>query len=135
MKKVLVIIALISFGLPMLAEEATTYSTESVRSFARPNDSRFQYSLPERGAFKFPSRKSAAQTSSSVSSEDDSDEVELDTSDIKPVKKVIKRMSADSEANTQEFDKSNMPMNYDNFPKYYNPNDMSTQQFMPMFGY
>lgn len=135
MKKFLVIIALLSLAFPVLAEETTTYSTESVRSFARPSDARFQYSLPERGAFKFPARKSSAQTTSSVSSEDDSDAVELDTSDIKPVKKVIKRMSADSETNTQEFDKSNMPMNYDNFPKYYDPNDMSTQQLMPMFGY
>ena len=32
-------------------------------------------------------------------------------------------------------DGKDMPMNYDAFPKFYDPNDMMNQQFMPMMTY
>lgn len=138
MKKILLLTAIISFMIPVGAEEitdttSTVTSTESVRSFTRPYDSRFQYSLPERGTFKFPPKKSS--TVSTKTEGDEEDAIELDTTNIKPAKKVIKKLSSDSAIQNKTFDASDMPMNYGNFPKYYDPNDMSTQQFMPMMGY
>ena len=130
MKKLIIAMAILTCALPVLADDENVYSTESVRSFARPNDARFQYSLPDRSRFKHNSKQSSESTVKS-----DEDAIELDVADTRPAKKIIKKMSSDAEANTQTFDRSDMPMNYDSFPKYYDPNDMSTQQFMPTMSY
>ncbi len=105
------------------ASEVTVPATESVKYFAKPIDSRFQYSLPERKHFSSSSKKSSA--------ENDTDEITIDTSN-KPVKKVIKVMTSEPAESNPNVDRSSLPMNYDSFPKFYDENDMSTQQFMPM---
>ena len=105
------------------ANEVTVPATESVKYFAKPMDSRFQYSLPERKHFKSSFKKSSA--------ENDTDEITIDTSS-KPVKKVIKVMTSEPTESNSNVDKSSLPMNYDSFPKFDDANDMSTQQFMPM---
>ena len=129
MKKYLLILLLLGFTVPVFAAESDTYSIESVRSFARPNDSRFQYTLPDRGSFRIPKKSSTAAESL------DDDVIELDTSDVKPVKKVVKTLSADYDKNQNKFDNSQVPMNYDSFPRYFDPNDLGNQQFMPMMGF
>jgi len=107
------------------ATEVTVPATESVKSFARPTDPRFQYSLPQR-------KKSYFKKSNNG---DDTDEITLDEN-VKPAKKIIKVMSAEqTESSAKNVDRSNIPMNYDSFPKYYDANDMSTQQFMPMMSF
>ena len=130
MKKLIIAIAILTCTLPVLADETTTYSTESVRSFARPNDARFQYSLPDRSRFRLNSKQSTESTTKS-----DEDAIELDVANTRPAKKIIKKMSSEADTNTQTFDRSDMPMNYDSFPKYFDPNDMSTQQFLPTMGF
>lgn len=120
------------FILPAFAAEYTVPNVESVKSFSRPYDSRFQYSLPER---KNVSVFGRAPESSQNSAYDDDDDIVLDASNIQPQKKVIKKLSADSAAPKNNVDNSNVPMNYDSFPKFYNANDMMNQQFMPMMNY
>lgn len=136
MKRFIIITMFAAVILPAFAEENASLdnngnpvpAVESVRYFARPSDSRFQYSLPDAKKFK-PFKK--AETASL-----DDDAIELDEQDIRPAKKIIKRMSADSDSSSSyEVDNSALPMNYDNFPKFYNPNDLSNQQFLPMIGY
>ena len=41
-------------------------------------------------------------------------------------------MTSEPAESNQAVDRSSLPMNYDSFPKFYDENDMSTQQFMPM---
>ncbi len=126
---VITIVASMGCFLPAKADEApvttevTVPATESVKYFARPVDSRFQYSLPERKHFKSSFKKSLKET--------DTDEITIDTS-YKPTKKVIKVMSSEQTEPIPSVDRSDLPMNYDSFPKFYDANDMSTQQFMPM---
>lgn len=105
--------------------------TESAKSFARPYDSRFQYGLPERksSASVFGRRERATETTS------DAEEVVLDATDVTPQRKVIKKISTNLEEQPANTGKNDVPMNYDNFPKFYNSNDMMNQQFMPMMNY
>ena len=124
MKKFIAIIFVLSVFVPAFAAEFSVPQVESVKSFTRPDMSRFQYSLPE--------NKNFIKRKSSVQNDNDIDEITLDEDEIKPVKKVIKRIN--TENSVQQFNPSdikNAPMNYDNFPKFYNPNDLMNQQFIP----
>ena len=134
MRKVfsIMLLGLVIFPMAAVAAESDVQKIESVKYFARPNDSRFQYSLPDKKNMKFSRKKSSTEEESS-SDED----IVLDSSAAQQgEKKIIKRMSAgtDLKQNT-DIDKSTMPMNYDSHPKFYDPNDMSQQQFLPMMTY
>ena len=120
MKKFILIAFFTSIMVPAFAADFAVPEVESVKSFTRPDMSRFQYSLPEHANFTPFKKKSAVV------------EITLDEDEIKPVRKVIKRI--DSNSKPQQFnpdDVKDQPMNYDNFPKFYNPNDLMNQQFMP----
>lgn len=128
MKKFLFLLALVSLAVPVLAadEASVTPGVASVKYYTRPDMSRFQYGLPEPGDFHLRKKKNKDTAADSL------DVITLDEDDIKPVKKVIKRVQPS--ANPQQFDPQdvkNSPMNYDNFPKFYNPNDLMNQQFIP----
>ena len=128
MKKYLItLIAVLTF-LPAVATEPTYSNIESVKSFAKPIDARFQYGLPDKNSFKKHHDAKASTT------EGDSGEIVLDTSKAKPQKKIIKRLSPDADLENLDnnIDNSTMPMNYDNFPKFYDPNSMTQNQFLPM---
>lgn len=137
MKRIFSGIFLLSMMLnPVLAADYTAPKVESVKTFAAPYDSRFQYGLPEgRNLNVFNRNKSSEVQSSSDGYDYEDDEILLDTKNVKPEKKVIKKLSADTPAATQKTDRSDEPMNYNSFPKFYNSNDLMNQQFMPMMGY
>lgn len=132
MKKILYLFLLSGLMLPACAEEITTSQTKpepttlsrESKFYSMPNDTRFQYDLPNfRG-------KNAASASQSFSDE----EITLDPSTVKPVKKVIKTLNTTSGTKNQP-QSTDMPMNYNSFPKFYDANDMLQNQptMMPMF--
>ena len=124
-------LAVLIIGIQVFASETTIPAVESVKSFARPSDARFQYSLPDKNKFKKHETKAS-------STEAPSGEIVLEPSDIKPQKKIIKKLSADTDLNSinNNIDSSTMPMNYESFPQYYDPNSMTQNRlFMPMTGY
>ena len=125
MKKLVITFVLASIFCPAFASDFAVPEVESVKSFVRPDMSRFQYNLPEGKNFNWIKKKSAENYN-------DIDEIVLDEEDIKPVKKVIKRINPES--TPQQFnpaDLKNAPMNYDNFPKFYDANNLMNQQFIP----
>lgn len=127
MKKVLLSIVLSLFFLPAFSADVEVPSVQSVKYFSQPQDSRFQYDLPAAKDFlKF--KKDSKQD---IENEDA--EVTLDAEDIKPAKKIIKKLGDNPEPKEQTLNQQDLPMNYDSFPKYYDANDMMQQQFMPMF--
>lgn len=117
--------AVLAFVLPAYSEQVEIPNTESVRYFSQPQDARFRYDLPEGNPFAF--RK---DNKAKVENEDA--DITLDEEDVKPVKKVIKKLSDNPKPNEQPLNREDMPMNYDSFPKYYDANDMMQQQFLPM---
>ena len=141
MRKFIVAILLSAFLLPVSAAEFAIPNTQSVKSFSRPYDNRFQYSLPEGKSFSVFSRTKQVKepqehfSTSEFEDADDEEEVVLDTKYVAPQKKIIKKLSADSMPKNNNVDGKDMPMNYDAFPKFYDPNDMMNQQFMPMMTY
>lgn len=124
--------------IPAAASEFSIPGSTSVTSFSRPYDSRFQYGLPTGKSLNVFGRrhnpKDEESFTTSVDDEDDEDIV-LDTKTVAPQKKIIKKLSADSQPNNSNVNYKDVPMNYDSFPKFYDPNDMSNQQFMPMMTY
>lgn len=108
---------------PQTKHEPTTLSRES-KFYSMPNDSRFQYDLPN---FRGKNSSSATQSSSD-------EEIILDPSTVKPVKKVIKTLNT-SNGTKPPTQPTDVPMNYDSFPKFYDANDMLQNQptMMPMF--
>ena len=143
MKKFIIASALLStIVLPSVATEFSIPGTQSVKSFSRPYDTRFQYGLPEGKSLNVFSRNRQAEepkehfsTSEFEDADYDEEEVTLDTKYVTPQKKIIKKMSADSTPKNNYSDGKDIPMNYDAFPKFYDPNDMMNQQFMPMMTY
>ena len=125
MKKMLFAFAFAALILPAHSEQVEIPNTESVRYFSQPQYSRFRYDLPEGNPFSF--RK---DNKAKVENEDG--DITLDEEDVKPVKKVIKKLSDNPKPNEQPLNREDMPMNYDSFPKYYDANDMMQQQFLPM---
>ncbi len=138
MKKGLVVAMLSMLVLPMAAvAETEVPAVESVKSFARPNDARFQYSLPDRKQIKQrrEQRKAAKMAPTETAKDADDDEIWLDTSNVNTSKKVIKKINPEANYDNSNVKIDNAPMSYDTFPKFYDPNDLSQQQFMPMVGY
>ena len=141
MKKILMTGLLLAVISPVMATEFSVPGSTSVKSFSRPYDSRLQYSLPEGKSFSVFSRNRQANEPKehfSTSEFDDSDEEEdvvLDPTTVKTQKKIIKKLSSDYTPSNTDVDSKNTPMNYDAFPKFYDPNDMMNQQFMPMMTY
>lgn len=140
MKKLAVSFLLAAVMLPVAATEFSVPNTESVKSFSRPYDSRFQYSLPEGKTLNVFGRRTQTEpqehfTTNPYDSDDDDDEdIVLDTKNIPTQKKVIKKLGPEYKPNAN-VDSKDKPMNYDAFPKFYDPNDMMNQQFMPMVTY
>lgn len=125
MKHFLVLLFLTIILTPVYSAEISVYGAESAKELVRPDYSRFQYDLPEGKSFGALKRKFSKQQDNSF------DEITLDEDDIKPVKKVIKRIQPQAEPKKYDPNSTDNPMNYDNFPKFYNPNDLMNQQFMP----
>ena len=133
MKNFMYVLFLSTLMLPACAEdiakpssvtpEATTMSREA-KFYSMPNDSRFQYDLPN-----FKDRGNSVKNTTS------SEEITLDPQTVKPVKKVIKTLnSSQASGNKTEPARSDMPMTYESFPRFYDANDMLQQQpIMPMF--
>jgi len=125
MKRFLLIALLSVVFLPAQSADFGFTDYRSQGYLSRPDSSRFEYSLPDN--MKFLKRKSKTVEQNDV------DEITLDEEDIKPVKKVIKKLGSDYQPQDDFNQKdANTPMNYDNFPKFYNPNDLMNQQFIPM---
>lgn len=122
MKKFLMLMIIGVTGLQVMAADVDVPKTESVRSFARPNDARFHYELPANKNFKF------KKDDNNVS--DDTEEITLDTTDLKPAKKVIKKLG-DGNYSGNNVTPADVPMNYESFPKFYDANNMLQNQFMP----
>ena len=132
MKKFVYVLLLSGLMLPACSEEVTTSQTKpepttlsrESKFYSMPNDTRFQYDLPN---FRGKNSSSASQSSSD-------EEITLDPSTVKPVKKVIKTLNTTNGTKTP-YQPSDMPMNYDSFPKFYDANDMLQNQptMMPMF--
>ena len=132
MKKFVYVLLLSGLILPACSEEVTTLQTKpepttlsrESKFYSMPNDTRFQYDLPN---FRGKNSSSTAQSSSD-------EEITLDPSTVKPVKKVIKTLNTTNGAKTQ-YQPADMPMNYNSFPKFYDANDMLQNQptMMPMF--
>ena len=143
MKKCAIALLLASIMLPVAATEFSIPNTQSVKSFSRqyPYDSRFQYSLPEGKTMSVFGRRNKEpqehfSTNPYDSDDDDDDEdIVLDTKNIPTQKKVIKKLGPNYNKEETNVNDKNMPMNYDAFPKFYDPNDMMNQQFMPMVTY
>jgi len=129
MRNILLAFIISMFVLPAYSAEVEVPKAQSVKYFTQQQDARFRYDLPEGKGFSMFNKKD----SKSSAAEDDNSEVTLREEDVKPVKKIIKKLdSTSSAADTQTLDKENTPMNYDSFPKFYDANDMMQQQFMPM---
>ena len=132
MKKTLLSVCLALFILPAFSADAdymdapSVPNVQSVKYFAQPQDSRFQYDLPSAKNF-FKSKKDSKQNL------DSDEEVTLDPEDIKPAKKIIKKLGDNPDPKAQTLAPQDVPMNYDSFPKFYDGNDMMQQQFMPTF--
>lgn len=131
MKKIVYVLFLSSLILPACSEEIntpqtkpepTTLSRES-KFYSMPNDSRFQYDLPN-----FRGKNSSSQQTSD-------EEITLDPSTVKPVKKVIKTLNSTNAGGKTPVQPTDMPMNYESFPRFYDANDMLQNQptMMPMF--
>ena len=127
MKRLFAIAVLGLVGAAVFAAEDCVVQVQSVKYFTKPNDARFHYELPSNMNFKF--KKDAEKNES----DDEFGDVELDASDVQPVKKVIKKLGDTPASNTQQNADENVPMNYDTFPKFYDGNDIMQQQIMPMF--
>lgn len=124
MKKVLLGVCLAFFMAPAFAVETSAQGYDASQYFDNPHrDARFKY--------EFPSGKTLPFKKDKVQVVDDDSDITLDEADIKPVKKIIKRLDPDAEA--PSVDRKDIPMNYDSFPKFYDNNNMIQQQFMPMF--
>jgi hypothetical protein len=138
MKKGFVVALLSMLVVPAVAvAEIEVPAIESVKTFARPNDSRFQYSLPDKNQIKQrrEQKKAAKAAPTETKTDADEDEIWLDTSNLKTTKKVIKKINPDTNYDNSNVKLDDAPMNYDSFPKFYNQNDVTQQQFMPMIGY
>ena len=133
MRKIFTAAVLSLFILPVFAADYSVPSVESVKSFSSPYDSRIHYSLPEGKNMSVFGRRN--DTPNETSNFDDDEDVVLDTSNIQPQKKIIKKISSDSPNSQNNIDNTNVPMNYNSFPKFYDANDMMNQQFMPMMNY
>lgn len=134
MKKLVISLFVILVGTSSFASTQTNVpAVESVKSFARPADARFQYSLPDKYKFK------KNDSTKAPVAENESGEIVLEpSSSAKQQKKIIKKLSVDTvlDEMSENANNSNVPMNYDSFPKYYDPNSMMQNQFlMPMGGY
>ncbi len=125
MKKIFLAVLFLSFVLPVYSAEVEVPKAESVKYFSQPQsqDARFRYDLPSGKNFFKKDNKANVN---------DDDEITLDEEDVKPVKKVIKKLGDTQPQTEQKMDPQDVPMNYDSFPKYYDANDMMQQQFMPM---
>lgn len=126
MKKLLLVAVSMFFILPVCAEEFSVQGAEASKFFNSSRDSRFQYELPS--AVNFPLKRDSKQKVKA-----DDDEITLDETDVKPVKKVIKRIENTPADGELPVNSKDVPMNYDSFPKFYDNNNMMQQQFMPMF--
>ena len=132
---------LLTAVVPTMATEFSIPASQSVKSFSRPYDARFQYGFPEGKSLNVFSRNRQAEepkehfSTSEFEDADDEDEVTLDTKYVAPQRKVIKKLSADYTPQSNDSNNKDMPMNYDAFPKFFDPNDMMNQQFMPMMSY
>ncbi len=126
MKKVLLVMVLTLCVLPVYAEEVSVQGAESSKFFNSSKDSRFKYELPS--TMSFPIKRDSKQKIQS-----DNDEITLDESDFRPVRKVIKRIEDVPADEAPALNHKDAPMNYESFPKFYDNNNMLQQQFMPMF--
>lgn len=126
MKKFLMISILSLCFMPVYAAEVQIPPSESIKNFTQPNDARFQYDFPSVKNFKFKKEEKSTEIN-------DEEAITLDPSEVKPVKKVIKKLEPNSVPSYQDVSTDNVPMNYDSFPKFYDNNDMMQQQIMPMF--
>lgn len=127
MKKILFTFCFAALILPVYATEVEIPKPESVRYFSQPQDPRFQYDLPSAKNFSF------KKNSNSKNADDSYDEITLDEQDVKPVKKVIKKLGDTPTSSEETLSPQDVPMNYESFPKYYDGNDLIQQQFMPTF--
>lgn len=125
MKKVVFALVML-LALPAVAAETTLNIPKSRSAEYISPDARFKYDLPDGKGFSMFKKENKSQMA------DDSAEVTLREEDIKPVKKVIKKLSDETPINTPQLNKEDIPMNYNSFPKYYDPNSMLQNQFMPM---
>lgn len=125
MKKFLLVFA-IMISLPVVAAETTLNIPKSRSVEYISPDARFKYDLPDGKGFSMFKKENKSQVAG------DSSEVTLREEDVKPVRKVIKKLSDDTPINTPQVNQEEIPMNYNSFPKYYDPNSMLQNQFMPM---
>lgn len=120
MKKLVLLMCLLSFAVPVPAEEALP-NAEAVQYMNQSQGySGFNRSLPkgEHEVFKKPTKVTKEKTYDYYGFEEDN---EIKT----PVKKVIKTRS-ESDSNAPASTKST-PMTYDNFPKFYDSSNMMMQ--------
>lgn len=125
MKKVVFTLVML-LALPAIAAETTLNIPKSRSVEYISPDARFKYDLPDGKGFPMFKKENNTQVV------DDSSEVTLREEDIKPVKKVIKKLGDNTSTNTPQVNQEEIPMNYNSFPKYYDPNSMLQNQFMPM---
>ncbi len=125
MKKVVFALMML-LALPAVAAETTLNIPKSRSVEYISPDARFKYDLPDGKGFPMFKKENKSQVA------DDSSEVTLREEDVKPVRKVIKKLSDDTPINTPQVNQEEIPMNYNSFPKYYDPNSMLQNQFMPM---
>ena len=128
MKRFFILAVIGVIGSTAVLAETEVPEVQSVKYFTKPNDARFHYELPTNMNFKFKKDSEKAQ-----SDDDDTSAVELDTSDVKPEKKIIKKLGDNPSYPKEQADTENVPMNYETFPKFYDGNDIMQQQIMPMF--
>lgn len=131
MKKILLLVCLTTFAAPAFAQEGT--NMEAVKYMNQSQSfSGFSRSLPKtqnQEAFEKP-----VQVKKTTEKQYDYNGFEIEEVDLEPpVKKVIKTRSDNNGAVTQNTEKT-APMTYDNFPKFYDNNNMmqnSMQGIMP----
>lgn len=125
MKKILLLMCLLAFAIPVSAEE-TAANAEAIQYMNQSQGySGFNRALPkgEHEVFKKPTKVTKEKTYDYYGYEEE--DIELKT----PVKKVIKTRS-ESDSSTPASIK-NTPMTYENFPKFY---DSSNSMMMMQNG-
>ncbi|CCY24918.1 unknown [Brachyspira sp. CAG:484] len=131
MKKILLLVCLTTFAAPAFSQEGT--NMEAVKymnqSQSFPGFSRSLPTTQNQEAFEKP-----VQVKKTTEKQYDYNGFEIEEVDLEPpVKKVIKTRSDNNGAVTQNAEKT-APMTYDNFPKFYDNNNMmqnSMQGIMP----